>query len=170
MTQSVELMLDTAAEEAVLAQWRLLADAGLPSQAHHTGASNRPHVTLTASPLLAEAAEGPVARVCAERLPRRARWGSLAVFGADPVVLVRLLVVTPPLLELHAAVARLVEVPEESLVAPGRWTPHVTLARRMPLDRLADALRVLGPGRGDPVRLTGARRWDSERRRDWTVV
>jgi hypothetical protein len=48
VVQTVELLLDEALEAQVLAQWRALADAGLPSQALHTGPANRPHVTLTA--------------------------------------------------------------------------------------------------------------------------
>jgi len=46
---------------------------------------------------------------------------------------------------------------------PGEWTPHVTLARRLRLDRLGEARALLGPA------LSGAgialRRWDAAEKR-----
>ncbi|MFK9307191.1 hypothetical protein ACJEJT_24100, partial [Escherichia coli] len=43
---SLELVLDEAADAEIRREWTLLDEAGLPSQAQHTGASNRPHITL----------------------------------------------------------------------------------------------------------------------------
>jgi hypothetical protein len=43
---------------------------------------------------------------------------------------------------------------------PGGWTPHVTLARRLRLESLPEAIAVIGPPRaGQGVAL---RRWDAE--------
>jgi hypothetical protein len=43
---SLELVLDARTDASVRREWALLKAAGPPSQARHTGASNRPHVTL----------------------------------------------------------------------------------------------------------------------------
>ncbi len=168
MTQTVELLLDAPDDARVRAEWGLLADAGLASQARHRGASNAPHVTLTAVPVIDAAAELAIRDVCGAALPLAVRLGPLHVFGDDPLVLVRLLVVTGPLQDLQAAVSDRVVVPDGSWVSPDRWTPHVTLAHRMPGDQLARAREVL-PDEGYDVRLTRARRWDSDARRAWSV-
>jgi 2'-5' RNA ligase len=173
MTQSVELLLDDLSEATVLEQWRLLDAAGLPSQAQHRGPTNRPHVTLAVVPSVAAEAELALARCCSEALPLEVRLGGLAAFGRDPVVLVRLVVVTRELLDLHARVAGAVALPDDTLLSPGRWTPHVTLARRMPLQQLPDALHALDRAvearSGTQVRLEAARRWDGVARRTWSL-
>jgi 2'-5' RNA ligase len=169
MVQSVELLLDEDAEEAVLAQWRLLAEAGLASQARHRSPSNRPHLTLAAVPALEEPTEVRVAGLLRDALPLEAYVGPLGVFGRDPVVLVRLVVAGPVLRELQAAVAGAVGVPDDSLGAAARWVPHVTLAHRMPLEQLSRAVGLLPRGEG-PVRLGSARRWDSDAGRTWSPV
>jgi 2'-5' RNA ligase len=169
VNQAVELLLDAVCEARVLADWGRLDQAGLASQAQHRGASNRPHVTLAVVPSVPEVAEDALAGACAARLPLEARLGGLAVFGVDPVALVRLVTVSRALADLHAVVADLVEPPADSLTAPGRWTPHLTLARRMPLRQLPEAVRVLGRGE-HPMRFTGARRWDATARRTWSLV
>jgi 2'-5' RNA ligase len=177
MTQSVELLLDEQSEARVVRQWRSLEEAGLPSQSRHRGETNRPHVTLAAVPSVAEDAEEPIARICAQRLPLEVRLGALALFGDDPVVLVRLVVLTAELVALHASVAAHLVLGGDSLVAPGRWTPHVTLARRLPVDQVPAALRVLAAATeaddrrlGVEVRLAAARRWDGAARQAWPLA
>ncbi|WP_235497386.1 hypothetical protein, partial [Aeromicrobium sp. Leaf272] len=65
----------------------------------------------------------------------------------------------------HAAVdAAMVDAPDRpDLTLPGRWTPHVTLARRLGDEQLAHALDLLA---GIPSELAGApaalRHWDSD--------
>ncbi len=49
---SLELVFDGASEAAVRREWDALVAADLPSQARHTGESNRPHVTLLVRPEL----------------------------------------------------------------------------------------------------------------------
>ncbi|MGT2424968.1 2'-5' RNA ligase family protein [Amnibacterium kyonggiense] len=70
-----------------------------------------------------------------------------------------------PLLTLHAAVHRALQqhasgAPVTDQTLPDRWTPHVTLARRVPADRIADALAAVDV---EPLaaRFRGARLWDS---------
>ena len=168
MTQAVELLLDPESDAAVRDQWRQLDEAGLPSRARHRSPSNRPHVTVAAVSRIAPAAEQGIARACVDRLPLAVRLGAPVVFGADPVVLVRLVIPTAALLDLHAAVARFAEVPAGSTSAPGAWTPHVTLSQRLPRAHLPRALEVLS---GDDLilRLDSARRWDGDARREWRL-
>lgn len=167
--QSIELLLDPAAEEQVTASWRALADAGLPSQAAHTGATNRPHVTVA----VAEHgfADGTAARVSAVfagwDLATRglaAEIGAPLLFGGEKErwVLVRQIVPSRRLLAMHEAVHRAIRDPDRVVdrTRPDRWTPHVTLARRMPGARLGEATAALD---ATPVecRLVSARLWDS---------
>ena len=149
------------------ADWARLAGAGLTSQSRHPSPTNRPHVTLAAVAALPEGAEERLAAACSG-LPLRARLGPLAVLGHDPVVLVRLVVVTADLLALHAQVAGAAGVPGDDLAAPGRWLPHLTLARRMPLTEVSRAIDLL-PREDEQVRFVAARRWDSEARRTWPL-
>jgi 2'-5' RNA ligase len=172
MVQSIELLLDEATEAAVRAAWTALADAGLPSLASHRGDSNRPHVTVavTEGEGFADAADGVRAALAGWDVGGR---GVAAVVGAPLLfggarsrwVLARQVVPSRPLLTLHAAVHRALAVhaPAARVVAqtaPDGWTPHVTLARRMPADDLAAALEAIDPS-PLPCRFRGARLWDS---------
>jgi len=169
VVQSVELLLEPAAQRAVLGVWAALLDAGLPSQARHTATSNRPHVTLVAVPQVRD--EDAVVEAVRDRLPVDAAWGSVTFFGHGPWVLVRLLQPSDGMRELQAAVAEAVGVPGDSTSAPDRWRPHVTLARRVgpaerdPVADLARAQRHTGM----PVVATAVRRWDGARRVEWEV-
>ena len=48
----------------------------------------------------------------------------------------------------------------------GEWMPHVTLARRVPLTRVGEALLALGAEGGESIdaRAIGLRRWDAATR------
>jgi 2'-5' RNA ligase len=169
VVQSVELLLEPTAEEAVLGVWRALLDAGLPSQARHTAPSNRPHVTLVAVPQIQ--AEDAVVEAVHDRLPVDATWGPVTFFGRGPWVLVRLLEPADGMRELQAAVATAVGVPGDSTSAPNHWRPHVTLARRVgPTARHAVAeLAQAQAHTGMPVVAPAVRRWDGARRVEWEV-
>jgi len=172
MVQSIELLLDERAEDALRAAWSALADAGLPSLATHPGDSNRPHVTVAVT----EGAGFPAAAGALRAVFEG--WG-LAVNGLAAVVgapvlfgghrhrwvLARQLVPSRPLLTLHAAVHRALrlDAPDAAVIEqtlPDRWTPHLSLARRMPAERLGEALTLLDP-EPLPCRIAGARLWDS---------
>ncbi|WP_067655536.1 2'-5' RNA ligase family protein [Nocardia harenae] len=169
MVQSVELLLDAAAESAVRAQWAALAAAGLPSQAQHTGASNRPHITAAVATELAPQAEAALAELEFEPLP--VTLGSPVVFGVERLVLVRLVIATRALLALHrrvhAALGPAPGVPAN--IRPDAWTPHVTLARRLPPTRLGTAIGLIATDGDSAATVVGIRRWDGDRRREWTV-
>lgn len=154
---SIELVLDAETEAAVRAEWDQLAAAGLSSLAAHPSASNRPHVTmLVRSTLTVSAFAEAVAQ-----LPIALTLGEPTVFAhGDRGVLARRVLLDPELEAVHRAIHASVPPGEDApYTAPGQWTPHVTLARRLRLVDLDRALGLLGPVRsGFGVSL---RRWDS---------
>lgn len=78
------------------------------------------------------------------------------------------------LLALHADVYRvcLPHMTEGALphADPGKWTPHVTLARRVPQDQLAAAVSVPGVTRDISARAVGLRHWDGNRRYEHLIT
>ena len=107
--RSVELLLGEDSEAAVRADWDRLAEAGLPSSGRHRSASNRPHITLVAAPSLAPATvPGIDERVAAAAgfvdLPLASAGVLLFGPGRGGYVVVRQVVTTPELLELHRRV------------------------------------------------------------------
>lgn len=154
---SIELLLDDAAEARIRDDWRLLEQAGMSSLGAHRAPSNRPHVSLLVRHDL------PPIRfaVAVGMLPVGVELDEPVVFEhGDRGVLAWLVRPTAQLLELHRAVHAAVPPGEDAPhTAPGEWTPHVTLARRLRLDALDDALSLLGP----PLAGAGVslRRWDA---------
>jgi len=189
---SIELLLDGPADAAVRAQWAALTDAGLPSQADHASSSNAPHVTLLARRRIDDTTDPALTALFDGALPAAVELGAPLVFGGGRGhVLVRSIVATRELLDLHAAVHEIVggdqDVPHSS---PGRWVPHVTLASRLDAEGVGRALAALGafadeeareapedaaapaaPGAAPAAdhaagttRLVAGRRWDPSRR------
>lgn len=150
---ALELSFDAASEAAVNGQWEALRAAGLPSQADHKSMTNAPHLTLVAAqdlePELADVAAATVL------LPSTLVVRGLVLFGEGARVTVAHLV--EPDSRLAAATAGLRErVPD---LRHPVWTPHVTLARRVPRSRLAELLEVLDE-HPSPATLTCTRlRW-----------
>ena len=173
--RSIELTFDPAAEAAFRAEWATLQEAGLPNLGRHPDSSNRPHLTLAAGPGLeptdalravfqphpephrhARPADRPAP------LPVDLRVSGLVLFraGSGRFVLARPVVMTRALLDLHRRV--LEHAPGAAdLTQPDRWTPHVTLARRISGDQVARALEILTdlPPAGTCV---AARFWNGE--------
>jgi 2'-5' RNA ligase len=170
VTQSVELLLDDATESAVRAQWAALAAAGLPNLGRHTAASNRPHVTMAARGSIDPAREGALTAAVAA-LPLRVRLGAVACFGRGPFVLVRLVVSSRALLDLQAAVTQVLgpDRATDHHFAPGRWTPHVTLARRLAAGQVGAALAAVVTADVDGYAVA-CRRWDGDARREWRLA
>ncbi|WP_314650489.1 2'-5' RNA ligase family protein [uncultured Microbacterium sp.] len=153
---SIELLLDPAAEAAVRAEWEALAGRGMSSLARHTSPTNRPHLTLLARVDLGDLAPDALEPVA----PVPLTLGAPVLFGAgDRRVLARSVVATPELLALHASAHRAAGAGADAPhTAPGEWTPHVTLARRLRLADLEAALDLVG---GDiAAEGVGVRRWD----------
>jgi 2'-5' RNA ligase len=168
--QTVELLLDAATDEAVRTEWQRLAEVGLPSQALHTGSSNAPHITLAVARAIPEAVEASVAAL-SDALPLPVDLGALVVFGSRRLALARLVLAQARLLTLHERTAAALQdcpgVPQ--YLVPGRWTPHVTLARGLTPAQVATALETLGQVDVLTGTITAMRRWDSEQRRAWLL-
>lgn len=161
----MELLLDSRTESAVRAEWDALAAAGLSSLAAHTAPSNRPHVTL----LVGVDLPMPDPAMFAGRTAFEVRLGAPLLFGAgERRVLARSVIPTHELLSLHrdvhAAVGPVPTDPEGATThtAPGAWTPHVTLARRVRTADLERALRLVGGEIRGTVRAV--RRWSAATR------
>lgn len=172
MVQSVEMLLDPDGEQAVLSQWTELVAAGLPSQARHTGATNRPHITLAVARELDGQQETAIADAASASLPLPVRLGGLLIFGPGPFILCRLVVPSAALLALQRQVVAAVgptsaAVPHQD---PGSWTAHVTLARRLTADQLAGAVTILSPMADLDLSAGAVRRWDGERKVAWTIA
>src|SRR6478735_2007388 len=162
MVQALELTFDRRADETIRAQWDDLRAAGLPSMARHTAPTNRPHLTLDARETVAPEAEAALGAV-ALRLPVEVVVGSPLLFHARRRwVLTRHVVMDRSLLELHAHALALLGREPDSLTSPGRWVPHVTLARGVSDEQLPAALKLVSTAQ--PVRAVALRlrRWDSE--------
>lgn len=169
MVQALDLTFDRPTDERVRAEWELLRDAGLPSLARHTGPTNRPHLTLDSREELAAGAEAGLVAV-ADRLPLPLRIGTLLLFHAKQRwVLARHVVVDRALLELHEDVASRLGPGGSPLTAPGRWVPHVSLARGLRDDQLPEALALLADAPPYTATALRLRRWDQPAGRAWDV-
>ncbi len=81
MAQSVELILDAAAEDQLLAEWHALADAGLPSSLRaQPDEHHRPHITVYAGEAIPAEAEEALFEVMAD-LDLTVMIGAPMVFG-----------------------------------------------------------------------------------------
>lgn len=167
MVHSVELLFDPDTDTAVRKVWTDLSAAGVRSQADVKSPSNRPHVTLTVAEEMDDAVDVAL-RPVLDRLPFACRIGAAMLFGGHTFTLVRLLVPSAELLTLHADVHRicLPHMPIGPLphADPGQWTPHVTLARRVPPDRLATAMTLRRMSREIRGSVVGLRHWDGNNR------
>lgn len=152
---ALELSFDPASETAVVAQWEALKAAGIPSQADHRSMTNAPHLTLVAAvgidPDLVPVAVDEVAPL----LPSKVGLAGLVLLGHGPRVTIALL--AEPDAELAEVTARL-RAGVASLRHPV-WTPHVTLARRVPRRLLPQALEVLQATPSPGVLVCDRLRW-----------
>ncbi len=157
---ALELLPDAAGLAWVRQDWVALHRAGLSSQADHAGPTNSPHLTLVSAPALSERVERVAAEAFGPLLPVRALVGGVLLLGGLRFVLARHVevedVVLAACLRVRAAVG-----PPASQRRIG-WTPHITLARRMPAEQVGRALEVLQPGGEQETTLELLRRWDPE--------
>ncbi|GAA3526658.1 hypothetical protein AFL01nite_04620 [Aeromicrobium flavum] len=137
--QALEISFEPSSDSAVVAQWEALRAAGLPSQADHRSMTNAPHLTLVAAAEIDPSVVSVARDEIGPLLPARVEVRGLVLFGHGPRMTIAHLVEPDP--TLAAAVARV-----RALVPALRhpvWTPHVTLARRVPSRLLTAALEVL---------------------------
>ena len=172
MVHSVELLFDRDADAAIRRIWDDLTEAGVRSQAAHRAPSNRPHVTLAVAETMDESVNDAL-RPLVRRLPLRCTIGAPMLFGRRDFTLVRLIVPSVELLSLHAEVQSvcLPYMPAGPLQhsEPGQWTPHVTLARRVPPDQLKSAMTLKSVGHHLPAAIVGLRHWDGDSKREHPI-
>lgn len=172
MAHSIELLLDPDSDALIRAAWSTLAGAGLPSQAHVASPTNRPHVTLLAAKTISADGDGAL-RELAVSLPVHGVIGAPIVFSGPRRTLARLIVPSAHLLALHQAVYELVLpfVGGEPFAhcRPGRWTPHITLGRRITADAIGAAVSAVDAS-DVAAQMTGLRRWDGDERIDHPLV
>jgi hypothetical protein len=162
--RSVELTFDPATEAAIRRWWDVLVAEGLPSLALHDAPSNRPHVTLVAGPTLVPAPRLP--SVSGDH-PADVRFGDLVTFPASRgrSVLARSVVVDPVLAAFQERVHAAVSGEAMDHTAPREWTPHVTIARRLPPEALERATEVLAACPVPTPAVVGeVRFWDGDTR------
>ena len=135
--------------------------------------TNSPHVTLAVldGTDRAGAEDARLLSGLAGRLPLELALSGIILFGDGPRrVLACPVIVAADLLALQREVVARLGGAERVIphTVPDAWTPHVTLARRMSVDRLAEALDLVGdaPSRVRAVRM---RVWDAEAKRVFAV-
>lgn len=169
MVQAVELTFDPPTDERVRAEWGALHEAGLPSLADHTGATNRPHVTLHVRDELDADAEEQL-ELAVPLLPLALWVGGVVLFHSRRRwVVSRQLVVDRALLDLHDTITSAVGGGGSPLTLPGRWVPHVTLARGVRDEQLPAVLGLLADAPAYAGLALRLRRWDQPARRAWDV-
>jgi 2'-5' RNA ligase len=179
MAQSVELVLDPVAESVLLAEWDLLAAAGLSSMRRpQPGEHHRPHITLYAASRITTEADARLPDLFTE-LAVELRVGACMIFGPrrGSCILVRQVVPSAELLALQRDVARLCGADPVGQFGPGRWTPHVTLARRIRIAHLGAALEALSLPTEEGRSIEGlssvvrrCRRWDGDHKTAWWLT
>jgi hypothetical protein len=167
MVHSVELVFDRDTEAGIRRIWDDLTDAGVRSLASSTSPSNRPHVTLAVAEHM-DVAVNDALRPVLRTLPLPCVVGAPMLFGGGPFTLVRLVVPSAELLTLQADVHNLC-LPYMSPAPlkhadPGDWTPHITLARRVPKDKLGTALSLRRMSRDRRGTAVALRHWDGNNR------
>ena len=172
MAQSVELALDSEAEAALVSQRDRLAAAGLarpkrPEPYDH----HLPHITLYAADTVPEATE-PALPDLVTGLNLSVHIGAVMIFGPrkGECILVRQVAASVELLELQQRVASACGADLIGQFGPGRWSPHVTLARRVSSEHVGKAVQVLGSHGELDATVRRCRRWDGRRRVAWWLT
>lgn len=146
MKHAVYLTLDAVTAEIIEDIANRIADIH-PSH-RPEGSEIRPHITLGACDDLdierCEAILSGLSEMIATP-PLTCHFGSLGTFGTDPAVLFVAPVVTAGLLELHAWFHEQfapIASQQSAFYLPGRWVPHCTLAERLPIALLSEAMHI----------------------------
>lgn len=160
---SVELLLDAASEAAIRDDWTRLTDVGLSSAGAHTGASNRPHLSLVVRSAIGDPSR---LRGLVGGVPLPLTISGLVLFPhGNRTVLARGVVPDAALLDLHRRVAESTGDWGDPLPhsTPGGWTPHITLARRLRIVDLPTALNAVSTHPAG-VSAVAIRVWDAASR------
>jgi 2'-5' RNA ligase len=161
--RTVELLPDDGLDRVVRMAWRRLDQAGFSSLAQHRHPTNRPHVTLASAEQFLPGASAAIADALSI-LPALVRLGSLHFFGGRTGVLAWAVDGGGALRELQAQVWSALDGAGRSPQhEPGTWTPHVSLARRLPPGQVALAAQAVGEAVAGRT-LSRARSYDTATR------
>ena len=155
---ALELSFAPAGEAAVIAQWQALREAGIPSQADHRSMTNAPHLTLVAASPVPPATRDLARELVLPLLPVTLVVRGLVMLGQGPRVTLAHLV-EPPVAVAEATARLRGSVPE---LRHPVWTPHITLARRVPRRHLPSALGILAEHPLTSVTADRLRWWDPD--------
>lgn len=165
---TVELTCDPALEAAVRGLWQRLSEGGVPSLAHNTHPSHRPHLTMASFGTMPVGAPALLNELLAAALPLPVRLTGLVSYSARSRrrVLSWAVVPTVELMVLHREVWRILSGAGEPnpFYLPGRWSPHVGLTRRVEPAELATAHEIVGRLPDVSGLFDAARSYDSESR------
>ncbi len=167
MVQSVELLLDPVLDAAVRSDWEALSAAGIRALRPH----HRPHITIGVAAEIYPRIDKALASALGT-LPIPVTLGGLLVFGTGRVVIARAITVSPELMEAHRAVwSAMRDCPGQPRhTAPGEWTPHATLAKRVPVADCGTAIGTVARRHDLHGRIIAARRWDGDEHREWLIA
>lgn len=151
----------------------LLLDADTESALRSPGSTSLPHVTMVVADAIATEVDALLAPLCA-RFPMECVIGAPMLFGRSTFVVARLVVPSADLLAIHREVHRICAphlTPGAAPNAlPGRWTPHVTLARRVDAAHLARVMTDPRLTREHIATLVGMRHWDGDKRAEHLIT
>ncbi|MGO3328446.1 MAG: 2'-5' RNA ligase family protein [Gordonia sp. (in: high G+C Gram-positive bacteria)] len=174
VAHSIELLLDEEAESRIRDLWCALDALGHRPPGSVRAHAPRPHCTLLAGSSIVGADTGspaPGMAAVAQRLPVPVTLGAPIVFASRSTYTIAASVVpSAELLSVHATAYRLCGSAVSGLDAhcvPGAWSPHVTLARRVPADSITGAVALVA----EPITAQAAavRRWNGDSKTE-TVV
>ncbi|HUX87954.1 MAG TPA: 2'-5' RNA ligase family protein [Chloroflexota bacterium] len=134
MPFAIEFSLDDVTSAIVQKTWQKLAEAGLSTYMHTSGA--RPHVTLDVADQIGISACEQFLKAFAAVTPSLpVTFSSFGIFPADPVVVFLAPVVTSDLLALHDTYSMRFRAhatnPWKNYLRE-HWVPHCTLAMDIP--------------------------------------
>lgn len=150
MPFAIQLFVDPVSDSAVRSLWEEVANTGL-SKMRDSG--NRPHFSLAIyGELDMSVCDNLLKLFAATHAPFALTIASLGIFHAEKTVVFLVPIVNSDLLDLHREVHELLQDTGAFPVPyylPGNWTPHCTLANRVPphlLSHVVDiGLRVAFP-------------------------
>lgn len=152
---ALELSFTETSASVVTRAWDALLTAVLPSQAEHKSMTNAPHLTLVAAAPIESSVLRLARTTVLPLLPCELPVVGLVVFGTGARVTLAYLIEPPPALVAGVADLR-AAVPS---VRHPVWTPHVTLARRVPRASLSEAVAAL-PAMPESLGADRLRWWD----------
>ncbi len=155
MPFALQLFFDSATDTAVRSLWEALASTGVPFPLRDSG--NRPHFSLAIYGELNTTVCADLLSSFAETLaPFALSIASLGIFPGEQAVVFLAPIVSPRLLDLHRQVHQLLQdtgaLPSTQYL-PGHWTPHCTLATRVPPHLLSQAVAI-GLGMSFPLPIS----------------